>query len=87
MEVEINKNGVYTQELYEKNTELKMKLFSYFYILLTKKDKANKLTLCILYLCEMIQLVSFAFFQPHLNTWKMPKKSIEIISKITSVLG
>ena len=83
MDVEINKNGIYTPEIYEKNTELKTKLFSYFYIILTKKDKANKLALFILYLCEMIQIISFAFFQPHLSTWKMPKKSIEIISKIT----
>ena len=72
MEVEINKNGVYTQEIFEKNTELKMKLFSYFYIILTKKDKANKLTLCILYLCEMIQIVSFAFSTKSFKPFKNP---------------
>ena len=83
MEVEINKNGNYNNE-YKKYMKLKMKIFDYFYSTLTKKDKTSKFTLFFLHILEIMQIISYAFFQPHLNTWKISQKSIEIISIITS---
>ena len=84
MEVEINKNGIYNQELFENNSKIKIKIFHFFYILLTKKDKTNKFTLFFLYILEIMQIISYGFFNPHLNTWKLSKNNISILSKITS---
>ena len=84
MEVDINKNGIYNQEILEKNRNLKIKIFHFFYNILTKKDKTNKFTLFFLHILEIIQIISYAFFNPHLNTWKISKKNIEILSIIAS---
>ena len=86
MDVETNKNNeIEVKEISIKNLELKIKMFDYFYIMLNKKDKTSKFTLSFLHILEIFQIVSYAFFQPHLNTWKMPQKNIEIISLIISV--
>ena len=87
MNVEINKNGINENEnvILAKSIKLKTKIFEFFSILLNKKSKTNKFTLLFLHILEIIQLISFAFFKPHLITWKISQKSIEIISFIVSI--
>ena len=84
MEVEINKNNIYDKDS-TKSTLLKTKIFEYFYLILNKKDKTSKFTLCFLHILEFIQIISFAFFKPHLDTWKISQKNIGILSIIISV--
>ena len=83
MEVELNKNGALNQEITSKNN-LKFKTFEYFYYILTRKEKTSIVTLSLLHILEIIQILSYAFFQPHLKTWKISDKNIEILSKIMS---
>ena len=87
MNVEINKNGINKNEnvILAESIKLKTKIFEFFSILLNKKSKTNKFTLLFLHILEIIQLISFAFFKPHLITWKISQKSIEIISFIVSI--
>ena len=84
MEVEINKNTIYNQEVSTKNIKLKIKIFDYFYLILNKKNKTSKYTLCFLHILEFIQIISFAFYEQHLNTWKISQKNMEILSIIIS---
>ena len=84
MEKEINKNAFYNQEISTKELQLKTKIFNYFYLILNKKNTTNKFTLCFLHILEFIQIISFAFYEPHLNTWKVSKNNIRILSIIIS---
>ena len=83
MDVDINKNAIEGHEE-SKTKNLKMKIFEYFYIMLNIKNKTNIFTLFFLHILEIFQLISFAFFQPHLMTWKISKNNIKIISLIIS---
>ena len=85
MDVEINNNEIDEKEISIKNIKLKTKIFDYFYIILNKKEKTTKITLIVLHILEIFQIISYAFFQPHLNTWKITTKSINVISLIIGV--
>ena len=76
---EISKN-VYLKK--EKN--LKIKIFDYFYYIIYDRKSPSSFFLAVLYILEIIQIISFAFTSPHTNTWKMSSKSFYIISNITS---
>ena len=76
---EISKN-VYLKK--EKN--LKIKIFDYFYYIIYDRKSTSSFFLAVLYILEIIQIISFAFTSPHTNTWKMSSKSFYIISNITS---
>ena len=83
-EKEVNKNEI-DKEISLKSNNLKVKIFDYFYALINVKNKTSKITLCLLYIFEIIQIISFAFYQPHLDTWKMSSKKMELFSIVTSI--
>ena len=85
MEVkEVNKNEI-DKEISLKSNKLKVKIFDYFYALINLKNKTSKITLCLLYILEIIQIISFAFYPPHLDSWKMPSKNMELFSIVISI--
>ena len=65
---------------------LKFKIFNYFYLLLKSKKEINTIILSVLIILETIQLISYAFAVPHLESWKIDKKIIDIISIILGSL-
>ena len=65
---------------------LKFKIFNYFYLLLKSKKEINTIILPVLIILETIQLISYAFAVPHLESWKIDKKIIDIISIILGSL-
>ena len=83
-EKEVNKNEI-DKEISLKSNKLKVKIFYYFYALTNMKNKTSKITLCLLYIIEIIQIISFAFYKPHLDTWKMPSKNMELFSIVISI--
>ena len=84
MEVELKKNEIYNQEINSKIAHLKIKIFDYFYCILNRKNKTSVYTLGFLHILEIFQILSYAFFHPHLRNWKISDKSIEKISEIMS---
>jgi hypothetical protein len=72
MEVEINKNNIYNKDISQQSTVVKTKIFEYFYLILNEKNKTSKFTLCFLHILEFIQIISFAFFNPHLKACSDP---------------
>ena len=64
---------------------IELKIFDYFYALINLKNKTSKITLCLLYILEIIQIISFAFYPPHLDSWKMPSKNMELFSIVISI--
>ena len=85
MDVDKNQYEVDEQEIEIKSVKLKSKIFEYFYIILDKKNNSSKITLSFLHILEIMQMISYAFFPPHLMVWKIPQKKIEIFSFIISV--
>ena len=84
MDEEINNNEI-EKEILIKNMKIKTKIFDFFYVILNEKDKTTKFTLSFLHILEIFQIISFAFFEPHLKTWKMSTKNINMISLILSI--
>ena len=76
---EINKN-IYMK----KNKNLKIKIFDYFYYIIYERKSTSSFILAVLYILEIIQLISFAFTSPHTNTWKIFSEPFNIISNIIS---
>ena len=76
MDIDINKNEIDGQEEI-KTKIIKTKIFEYFYIMLNFKNKTTLFTLFFLHILEIFQLISFAFFEPHLMTWKISKKILK----------
>jgi hypothetical protein len=68
------------QEIKIEEQSIKKRIYNYFYYMLSEKTKTSIITLYILYILEILQLISYAFAEPHLKAWKMPEKSINIIS-------
>jgi len=68
----------------KKENNLKIKIFDYFYYIIYYRKSASSFILVVLYILEIIQLISFAFTSPHTNTWKMSSKSFYLISNIIS---
>ena len=68
----------------KKEKNLKIKIFDYFYYIIYDRKSTSSFFLAVLYILEIIQIISFAFTSPHTNTWKMSSKSFYIISNITS---
>ena len=79
-----NKNMLFNQELTIEEKFLKLKIFNYFYFVIIDKNKTNIITLYILHILEIFQLISFAFSDPHFQTWKLASKNIKMISICTS---
>ena len=65
---------------------IKTKIYNYFYYILKDKKEINLASSCIFIVLEMIQLLSFAFDDPHKETWKISSKTMINISTIVGAL-
>ena len=81
----MNRNSVYNQEALTKNNKLKIKIFEYFYHILSKKNKTHKISLFFWHIFETFQIISYAFDEPHLITWKISKKYMQRFSLVISI--
>ena len=79
-----NKNLLYLQEISNEEKTLKSKVFNFFYFMLNGKNKTSLFTLYFCHSFEIIQIISFAFYKPHLRAWKIDYNNIIIISTIIS---
>ena len=78
--MEISKNNsIINHDLIEGKKTLKLKIYDYFFNMLTLRKEPNFITLYIYHTIEIIQLVSFAFSSPHLLTWNIPKNIFQYI--------
>ena len=80
-----NKNAMQEREGIETQT-IKTKIYNYFYFILKDKKEINLASSCIFIFLEMIQLLSFAFDDPHKQTWKIPDNIMKNISTIVGAL-
>ena len=71
---------IFNQESSIDDKSLKFKIYNYFYLILKSKKEISSLILSFLIILEAIQLISYAFTDPHLNSWKIDKKAVDIIS-------
>ena len=85
MNEESEKNALFNQESIIEEKSLKYKIYNYFYSVI-KEKKDDLLILCILTILEMIQLISYAFSEPHLDSWKIKSSHMKIISIILGAL-
>ena len=79
-----SKSVAYNQELAIEENSIKIKIFNYFYHILISKNHINIVSLYILHILEIFQLISYAFSSPHILTWKLSSKSMQIIPIIPS---
>ena len=84
--MKISKNTFYEQEITIEEKSLKMKIFNYFYFIYNGKKASNIIILYILHILEITQLLSYAFTQPHLMTWKISNENIQKIKYVTGSL-
>ena len=80
-----NKNVLYNQELSKEEKSFKAKIFHYFYCIIIDQNYNSIITLFILHILETIQFISYAFSDPHIQTWKISIKSMNIISISTGL--
>ena len=76
------KNIFYNQEISSEEKTFKTKVYNFFYLMINEKNQTSIITLYILHILEIIQLISYAFDEPHLMVWKVPYKRIQIIKVI-----
>jgi len=75
-----SKNIVYNQEISSEEKPFKTKVYNFFYLMINEKNnQTSVITLYILHILEIIQLISYAFDDPHLMVWKIPYERIHII--------
>ena len=79
-----NKNLLYLQEISNEEKTLKSKVFNFFYFMLSRKNKTSLFTLYFCHSFEIMQIISFAFYKPHLMSWKIDINKFGIISTIFS---
>ena len=72
----------FNQESSLNDKSLIFKIYNYFYLIIKSKKEMNSLIISLLIILETIQFISYAFTEPHLDTWKINKKSLKIISII-----
>ena len=77
---------IFNQESSIDDKSLKFKIYNFFYLILKTKKEFNSIILSILILLETIQLISYAFAEPHLESWKIDKKAVNYISIILGSL-
>jgi hypothetical protein len=80
-----NKNLLYLQEISNEEKTFKLKVFNFFYFMFSGKNKTSLFTLYFCHSFEIMQIISFAFYKPHLMTWKIDTDKFRIISTIFSV--
>ena len=80
------KTNTFNQDLMFENITISNRIYNYFYFMLNNKKEINFFILYILYILETIQLISYGFSDPHINTWKVNKSTINKISDIIGIL-
>jgi len=76
----------FNQESSIDDKSLKFKIYNFFYLILKSKKEMNSIILSFLIILETIQLISYAFTEPHLESWKIDSTVIEYISIILGSL-
>ena len=75
-----SKNIVYNQDISSEEKSFKTKVYNFFYLMINEKNNQTSIiTLYILHILEIIQLISYAFEEPHLMVWKIPYQRIQVI--------
>ena len=78
--MEISKNNnILNQDVLEEKKSFKLKIYDYFFNMLTIRREPSYATLYIFHTIEIFQLISFAFSPPHTLTWKISEKSYKYI--------
>ena len=72
----------FNQDSLSDEKSLKLKTYNYFYLILKSKGTINSIVISFFILLETIQLVSYAFEEPHLESWKMKQNIIKYISLV-----
>jgi hypothetical protein len=80
--MKLSKNSFYNQEISSEEKTFKTKVYNFFYLIINEKNQTSIITLYILHILEIIQLISYAFDEPHLLVWKIPYQKIKIIQVI-----
>ena len=75
------KNYYSSQDTSLEEKSFKLKTFNLFYEI-SRVKQYNLWTLSILYLLETIQLISYAFDEPHKSVWKIKSDNIDMLSTI-----
>ena len=78
------KNYFINQDITETKKSLKLKLFDYFYRILSGKVMTGFYILYFFHSIEILQLISYAFSSPHKEVWKMPEKTSNFIDDFFS---
>ena len=77
MDEDKEKNNLYNQDLLLEDRTFIKKIYNYFYIMLREKKECNFLEIYILYILEILQLISYGISEPHLNTWKVNSSTLK----------
>ena len=72
----------FNQDTSINDKSLKFKIYEFFYLILKTKKEMSSIILSLLIILETIQLISYAFTPPHLESWKIDRTVIDYISII-----
>ena len=78
------KNYLLNQDISEIKKSLKIKIFDYFYSILSGRSTTSFFILYFFHSIEIVQLISYAFSSPHKSVWKLPEKANNFIKDFTS---
>ena len=82
MDIDNEKASLFNQENSDEEESIKLKIYNFFYTFIKPKKEFHHITLIILTILEMIQLISYAFSEPHINTWNFTTSTKKYISLI-----
>ena len=77
-------NNILNQELVEEKKTFRYKTYEYFLNMLWLRKEPSFITLYIFHFIEIIQLISFAFSAPHINTWNISENTFKYLHFILS---
>ncbi len=83
MDYDNKSKNYFAQEASLEDNTIKIKIFNLFYSI-SKEKQYNKWTSIILIVLEMIQLISYAFDNPHKSLWNIKESNID---KLSTLLG
>ena len=83
MDYENKSKNYSSQDAFLDEKSFKLKTFNLFYEI-SQQKQYNIWTLSILYLLETIQLISYAFDEPHKSIWRIKSSNIDKLSTILS---
>ena len=82
MEDKNDKVNQYNQDIINENNSIFNRIYNYFYNMLNNTKEISFLEIYILNILEAIQLISYGLSEPHINTWKENKSTMNTISNI-----